>query len=134
MPVARIPKSKVNCKPKEAGREAKRLATPNAQGIHRQTLLGPGFQQGWAEEAADGRLIWVEGNVEETVQQQQQQQEEVKDEYFKIPKKFKMGHKALLAATAADWERGAIGRDPRDQVPVLSRHKAQDVGGLQASL
>jgi hypothetical protein len=31
-----------------------------------------------------------------------------KDDHFKIPKKFKVEHKALLAATEADWARGAI--------------------------
>jgi hypothetical protein len=74
-PAARIPRN-LNDKPKEAGRGAERLATPNAQGIYRQSLLGPSLQQGWAAEAADGQLIWVEGSMEErvdsTVQQQRQ--------------------------------------------------------------
>jgi hypothetical protein len=107
-PVARIPTKRFNGKPKEAGRGAEGLATPNAQGIYRQPLLGPSFQQGWAAEAADGQLIWVEGSAEEGVVSTVQQQQEAKDEHFKIPKKFKMGHKALLASTQADWARGAI--------------------------
>jgi hypothetical protein len=113
-PVARIPKARILRESKEAGRGAERLATPNAQGIHPRPLLGPSFQQGWAVEAADGQLTWVEGSVEEGAVHhidsmvQQQQQEEAKEEYFKIPRKFKVGHKALLAATQADWARGAI--------------------------
>jgi hypothetical protein len=35
-----------------------------------------------------------------------QQQEE--EEYFKIPKDFKAGYRALLVATQADWARGAV--------------------------
>jgi hypothetical protein len=78
-PVARIPISRINGKPKEAGRGAERLATPNAQGIYHQPLLGPSFQQGRADQTLDGELIWVEGRVgaevmhhiSSTVQQQQ---------------------------------------------------------------
>jgi hypothetical protein len=74
------------CEPREAGGGAEKDATPNAQGIHPLPLLGPSFEQGWAVEAADGQLTWVEGSVEEeavyhinsTVQGQQQ--EETKDE------------------------------------------------------
>jgi hypothetical protein len=39
----------------------------------------------------------------------QEQPEEAKCEHFsRIPKTFKAGHKALLVATQADWDRGAI--------------------------
>ena len=115
-PVARIPKRRIDSKPKEAGRGAERLATPNAQGIHHRSSLGPSFQQGWAVEAADGQLIWVEGSVEaeavqhvdSTVQQEQQQQEEARNEHFGIPEDLGMGYKALLAATQADWARGSV--------------------------
>jgi len=115
-PVARIPKAKISRKPKEAGRGAERLVTPNAQGVYHQSSPGPSFQQGWAAEAADGQLIWVEGRVEEevshhndsTTQQQQQQEKGGNDKRFKIPKKFKEGHKALLVATEAELERGAV--------------------------
>ncbi len=99
-PVARIPKQGMNSKPKEAGRGAWRLATPDSQGIHHQSLLGPSLQQGWAEEAADGQLIWVEGSVEEVARRTDsavQQQEEAQQEYFEIPRNFKPGFKALLA-------------------------------------
>ena len=103
---ARIPKTKTNGEPKEAGRGAERLAIPDSQGIHHRSLLGPSLQQGWAVEAADGQLIWVEGSVEEmahrtdrTVRQQ---------ECFEIPKDFKTGYRALLVATQAEWARGAV--------------------------
>jgi hypothetical protein len=68
-------------------------------------------------ESADGQLTWVEGSAEEksvhhidsaVQQEQEQQQEDARDEYFKIPGKFKVGYKALLAATQDDWARGAI--------------------------
>jgi hypothetical protein len=109
--VARIPKTKMNSEPKEAGRGAERLAIPDLQGIHHRSPLGPSLQQGWAEEAVDGQLIWVEGSVKEVVQGinstvPQQQQEEEK--YFEIPKDFKTGYQALLVATQADWARGAV--------------------------
>jgi hypothetical protein len=109
-PAARIPKSKTNDEPKEAGRGAGRLATPNSQGIHRQSLLGSSLQQGRAVEAADGQLIWVEGSVEDVVHgidsttpQQQQEQE-----YFEIPKNLRTGYQSLLLATQADRVRGAV--------------------------
>jgi hypothetical protein len=41
-------------------------------------------------------------------QQQLQQQEKAKHEYFKIPRKFKTGHKVLLATAQADRAGGAI--------------------------
>ena len=105
-PEARNPILKINGKPKEAGRGAERLATPNAQGIYHQSLLGP-LQQGLVEEAANGTLIWVEGRVDETVvqhsdsavqqqQQQQQDEEENKQTMISIPRKFKPVHMALL--------------------------------------
>ena len=113
-PVARIPKTKINVEPKQAGRGAERLTIPSSLGIHRQSLLGPSLQQGWAEEAEDGQLIWVEGSVEDVVRgidsmvKQQQQQAEEEEEYFEIPKHLKTVYQALLAATQADWERGAV--------------------------
>jgi hypothetical protein len=104
--VVRTPKPKINSKPKEAGRGAEKLRIPDSQGIHHRSLLGPSLQQGWAVEAADGQLIWVEGSVEEmthrtdsTVQQQG---------CFEIPRDFKTGYRALLVATQDDWARGAV--------------------------
>jgi hypothetical protein len=67
-------------------------------------LLGPRLQQGWAEEDADGRLIWVEGSVDEGVVEQQQEQVQL----FKILEDFETGHNELLATTQADWARGAV--------------------------
>ena len=102
--VARIPDSEVNGKPKEAGREAERLATPILQGLHYRPPLGPSFQQGLAVEAAEGQSTWVEGSVGAgAVQQQrrgqQQQQEEEKNKYFKIARKLKQEYRALLAVS-----------------------------------
>ena len=109
--VARIPKPKINREPKEAGQEAGKLRIPDSQGIHHQSLSGPSLQQGWAAEAADGQLIWVEGSVEDMVQGTdsiEQQQEEVGQEGFEIPEDLKTGYQALLVATQVDWARGAV--------------------------
>ena len=105
-PVARTPNTNINSIPKEAGRRVEMLATTNTQGIYHRSLLGPSFQQGCAVEAADEQLVTVEGRVEEEAVQRQQQ-EEGKDKSLKIPG-LEMGYKALLAATQADWARGAI--------------------------
>jgi hypothetical protein len=65
-------------------------------------------------EAADGELTWVEGSVRaEAVRHsdsttQQQRQEEGREKLFKIPRKFKTEHKALLVATEADLARGTV--------------------------
>jgi hypothetical protein len=111
-PVARIPKSRINNEPREAGRGAERLGTPNSQGIHHQSLLGSSLQQGWAREAPDGQLIRVEGSVEEmahpTDSTVQHQQGEVQQEWFEIPKEFKTGYQALLMATQADRVHEAV--------------------------
>ena len=117
-PVARIPIQSINVEPKDAGRGAERLTTPNTQGVHHQPLQGPSFQQGWGGQTVDGVLIWVEGSVEdepvqqEAVQEQHQHQEEQQEEavhkYLKFPKKLKMECQALLAATQADRERGSV--------------------------
>ena len=120
-PVARTPKSDFDGKPKEAGRGAERLATPNVPGIYHQSLLGPSFQQGRVEQASREQLIWVEGREEEeamhhirsTVQQQQQQEQEVEEEEesvarFKISRKLKPAHRELLVATEVDLARGVV--------------------------
>ena len=118
-PVARTPKSDFDGKPKEAGRGAERLATPNVPGIYHQSLLGPSFQQGRVEQASREQLIWVEGREEEeamhhirsTVQQQQQQEQEEEEESvarFKISRKLKPAHRELLVATEVDLARGVV--------------------------
>ncbi len=111
-PAARIPKQRLNSKPKEAGRGAERLATPSSQGFYHQSLLGPSFQQGWVVDAADGGPTWVEGSVDgevvhhidSTVQQQNAEATEL----FVIPRKFKPEHRSLLEASEADFVRGAV--------------------------
>jgi hypothetical protein len=111
---ARIPKPMNNNGPKQPVCGAERLATPDSQGFHHRSLLGPSLQQGWAAEAADGRLIWVEGSVEELAHStdttvRQDQQDEVEQEcLFKIPKGFTEEYQALLVATRADLARGTI--------------------------
>jgi hypothetical protein len=129
-PAARIPKPRKNSEPRQPVRGAERLATTDSQGFHHPSLLGPSLQQGWAEEAANGQLIWVEGSVGEmahrtdsTVQlQQQHQQEEVQQESFEIPRDLKMGCRALLMATQADRARGAV-REIRCRLCPAARFK-----------
>ena len=97
-PEARFPEQRYSSKPKKAGRGAERLATLQTQGIYHQSLLRP-LQQGWAVEAADGTLTWVEGSVDEiygTKEQQQQQEEE--EPSFNTDRLTPM-QKALLNAT-----------------------------------
>ena len=91
----RIPNSSISDKPKSAGRGAERLATPSAQGLYHQPLLGP-LQQGWVEEAANGTPIRVEGRVDETVVHQQQQEEE---RLSRNVKKLEPMQEALLDVT-----------------------------------
>jgi hypothetical protein len=63
-------------------------------------------------DAVDRTPTWVEGRVDEeavhridsTVQQQQAEATEL----FKIPRKFKPGHRLLLQASEADFARGAV--------------------------
>ncbi len=105
-PAARITGPRINNGAKKAGREAEKLATPNLQGSHHQSSLGPRFQQGWAEEDADGQLIWVKGDVEEKlVPQQKQQAQEYK--LVQTRQTFEIGCNAVLAATQPNWTRGA---------------------------
>ena len=111
-PVARILKTRITDKPKEAGRGAERLATPSSQGIYHQSLPGPSFQQGWAVDAANGKPTWVEGSVEEKevhhIESTVQQQQEEVTEYFKIPRKFRPEYRLLLQTSKAEIARGAV--------------------------
>ena len=84
-------------------RGAERLATPDPQDYHR-SLSGPSLEQGWAEEAARGQLVWVEGSVKEMAQRT----DSTVQRYFEIPQNLRVGYKPLLMATQADWERGAV--------------------------
>jgi len=110
-PVARIPKTKINSKPKEVGRGAERLATPSAHGIYHQPLLGPSFQQGWSVEPVHGQPTWVKGRVGEEVvihiDGMVQQQEEA-TKLFKIPRIFKPTHRLFLQASEVDFACGAV--------------------------
>ena len=109
-PAVRIPKSSNNDKHKEAGRGAERLTTPSSQGIYRQCLPGPSFQD-WAVETTDGTLTWVEGRVDEEVVHHtdstvQQQDEEVAKQF--IPRIFGPEYRSFLKATEADFARGTV--------------------------
>jgi hypothetical protein len=110
--VVRIPDTKINSKPEEAGRGAGMLATPNAHGIYYQSLLGPSSQQGWAVEPADGKPTWEEGRVDEEaahrIDSTVQQQQEGAEKLFEIPRKLKPGYTLLLQVSEADDARGAV--------------------------
>ena len=115
--IARIPEQNINNRPKEAGRGAEMLTTLNPQELYYRPLPGPNFQQGWAVEAADGRLDRVEGTVEEgaahhnnSMVQQQEEEEGANHEHkhLEIMKKLKPEHKALLADTQDDGTPGKI--------------------------
>jgi hypothetical protein len=112
-PVARIPKQRIDDKPKAAGRGAERLATPSAQGIYHQPLPGPSSQRGWVVDAAHGKPSWDEGSVDEEAAHHventvEQHQEAVTNRLFKIPRKFGLAHRSLLQASDADFARGAV--------------------------
>jgi hypothetical protein len=119
--VTRIPIPRKNDDSKEAGHGAERLAIPDSQGIHHRSLLGPSLQQGWAVEAADDQLIWIEGSVEEvargidsTVTVPKQQQKEVEQEYFEIPQ----GTRRYLWRRNPTGHAGRFGRSNVDSVPT----------------
>jgi hypothetical protein len=89
-------------------------------------LLGSSFQRGWAAEAADRQLIWVEGSVEwEAVHDisgstvQQQQQEESEGRALQDPEKIQDG---VQGATLGYASRLGTWADSQDQVPTLSRN------------
>ena len=110
-PAARIPKARINRKPKEAGRGAERLATPSSQGLYHQSMPGPSFQQGWAVGAANGKPVRVEGSVDEeavhigsTVQQQNGKAIQL----FVIPHKLDPEHRSFLEASEVDFARGVV--------------------------
>ena len=103
--MARVPKSRIGNKPKEAGRGAERLATLDAQGIYANPRWDRVSSRGGRWKLQKGNLIERSGKVrhnDSMMQRQQQQLEEGKDKHFKIPRKFKTGHKTLLVATEAD--------------------------------
>ena len=102
-PATRIP-DKINSEPKQLVCGAERLATPNPQGLPHRSLSGPSLRQGWAEEAADGQLVWVEGSVEEMARRA----DSAVEGYFEIPQNLQAGHTSPLMATQADWARGAV--------------------------
>lgn len=103
-PAARIPKQTINSKPKEVGSGAQKHAPPNSQANHHLPLLGPRFPLWWAEEDAEGRLIWLEGSVEEGVVEQQQGHKYKESSSLRSRKT----PRHLLAATQADWPVKAV--------------------------
>ena len=77
---------------------------PGGDGLRHRFLWGPSLRQGWAEEAADGQLVWVEGSVEEMACRT----DSTVQGYFEIPQNLRVGHMSLFMATQADWVRGAV--------------------------
>jgi hypothetical protein len=99
-PVARIPQTRIDNEPREAGSGAERLATQNPQGIHHQPLLGPGFQQGWVVKPADGPI--VEGSGEEKAVQHSDSTEQGQQRHR--PKEMSPEHRALLVPVRVSGE------------------------------
>ncbi|KAH8978831.1 hypothetical protein EDB92DRAFT_526701 [Lactarius akahatsu] len=118
-PATRDPKEGKNRISKAMRRGARGHAATNAQGLYDRFLPGPSVQQELTEAITQG-LTWVEesGQGEEprwmggTAQQQQYTQNSVGVEegrpLFSIPKSLRERYSKLLAATEADWERGAV--------------------------
>ena len=111
-PETRVRTIKNNNTSEEAGRGAEGLATPIAQGVYHHSLTGPSFQQDWALENAQRqgqKFPWVEERVEEEALHHMATtaQQEAED-LFQIPSNFHEGYRILLAATRADWTRGAV--------------------------
>jgi hypothetical protein len=107
--VFRNPKWDVNA-PKAVRHRAKTLASLNAQGMHFNPSLGSSFQQRWMLTSAQEQMPWVEREVQEEVSPHINSivQPEAENNPISIPKNLRKGHRALLAATKDDWERGTI--------------------------
>jgi hypothetical protein len=106
--------TRINKKSKMAGRGAGRLATPNVPGVPHQPLLGPSIQQALVWPATPEKPTWIEGKAEGGTQHHENSMvgpqvptkhgNEQVEELFKIPPRLKERHRALLAATQANWE------------------------------
>jgi hypothetical protein len=111
-PVIRAQTIKNNNTSEEAGRGAEGLATPIVQGVYHHSLTGPSFQQVWALANAQGQgqqLPWVEERVEEEAwHHMASAAQQEAGHLLHIPSNFHEGYRILLAATEADWTRGAV--------------------------
>ncbi|KAH9982808.1 hypothetical protein BGW80DRAFT_1555843 [Lactifluus volemus] len=86
-----------NQKSKTVGCGAGKLVATTAQEVSHQYLLGPSVQQVLMWPTAPEKPTWVEGSAVEATQRTLQD-----------PPRLKERHRALLAATQADWERAAV--------------------------
>ena len=113
----------INDKSKATGQGAGRLATTSAQRVYHQYLPGPSVQQVLTRATVPQELTWIEERVEggtwhqysSTVQQQVEEhsveddkQKQGEGDLFRISTTLKERHRTLLAATPADWKRGAV--------------------------
>jgi hypothetical protein len=107
----------INLKSKAVGCGAGKLVATTAQEVSHQYLLGPSVQQVLVWSTVPEKPTWIEGRVEGGMRhhensmvrpQEPRKHEEQVDELFKIPPRLKERHRALLAATQADWERAAV--------------------------
>ena len=117
--------TRINGISKTAGRGAGMLAATSAHEVYHQYMPGPSVQQVLVGTTAPGQLTWVEGSVEggvwhhnsSVVQPEaeihntegDEYEEQAEDEHFRIPRRMEERHRALLAATPADWKRGTVG-------------------------
>jgi hypothetical protein len=106
--------TETNVKSKTVGCGAGKLVATTAQEVSHQYLLGPSVQQVLMWPTAPEKPTWVEGSVERGTQHHEngmvgpQVLSKQLKELFKIPPRLKERHRALLAATQADWERAAV--------------------------
>ncbi|KAH9029405.1 hypothetical protein EDB85DRAFT_1528868 [Lactarius pseudohatsudake] len=118
--VTRNPNRETNHKSKAVEHDAGGHAATSAQGLYGRFLTGPSVQQQLSEATTQG-LTWVEESAhgEEprkmggTWKQQQQAAQngagaEEARQHFPIPRSLRERYSKLLAATEADWERGAV--------------------------
>ncbi|KAH9997001.1 hypothetical protein BJV77DRAFT_99832 [Russula vinacea] len=101
-PVARIQRTRINRKPKEAEHGAERLATPNAQGIYRRSLLGSNFRDGHQGRGSIADLGRGKCGIGRDARHREQHggaasasnsgKRKAKVEHFEIPKRFMTGH------------------------------------------
>jgi hypothetical protein len=121
--------------PKEAGRGAERLATPNLQWIHYCPVLGLSIQQGWEVGPTKGHPTLVEGSVEGEAAHPHLQRRAATATAIKgqvhFPKKLQtsaQGTTHIYPTRMVGW----CGRP--DQMQDLSRHRTEGVGRVQAPL
>jgi hypothetical protein len=116
-PAARTP-SRFNNPSKTAGRGVGMLAAPTAHEVDHQSLPGPSVQQELVWPTAPETSTWVEGSAEGEAyhhnslgvpkQEVVVEHEQTGGGLFKIPRRLKERHRALLETTEVGWKRGAV--------------------------